>query len=278
MKLCISALAWNIENKNNVYDFLSKKEIKFIEVVPFKISNLGLYDEYNNYIRLKKEWEDFGLKAVSMQSLHFGLNDCSLFNSEPERKKLYDYTLKSIEVASILDIEHIVFGSPKLRIVPECMSYDEANDIALEFFTKLNDEAIKYNVIIGIEPNSKHYGTNFLTNTKDTSEFVKKINLKNVKVNLDLSTIILENETILQSVDLVNSLNYNFHCHISIPYLKNDYVNYKNYLMEYFSKLKTSKVNHYSIETVINNNNEVENINIINEIIDFIKSTEKEII
>ena len=278
MKLCISSLAWDIKNRLNIYKFLSKKEIKFIEILPFKISNLGLYDNYNNYIKLKREWEDFGLQAVSMQSLHFGLNNCSLFNSEIERKNLYEYTLKSIEVASILGIEHIVFGSPKLRIVPECMSYDEANDIALEFFTKLNDEAIKYNVIIGIEPNSKHYGTNFLTNTKDTSEFVKKINLKNVKVNLDLSTIILENETILQSVDLVNSLNYNFHCHISIPYLKNDYVNYKNYLMEYFSKLKTSKVNHYSIETVINNNNEVENINIINEIIDFIKSTEKEII
>ncbi|MBW5396606.1 sugar phosphate isomerase/epimerase [Brachyspira pilosicoli] len=277
MKLCISSLAWNIDNRNKIYDFLSKKEIKFIEIVPFKISNLGLYDEYNNYIKLKKEWEDFGLQAVSMQSLHFGLNNCSLFNSEIERKNLYEYTLKSIEVASILGIEHIVFGSPKLRIIPEGMSNNESNDIALEFFTKLNDEATKYNVLIGIEPNSKYYGTNFLTNTKDTFEFVKKINLKNIKINLDLSTIILENENISQSIDLVNSLNYNFHCHISIPYLKNDYINYKNNLIEYLYKLKTSKVNHCSIETVINNN-EIENINTINEIIDFIKSVEKETI
>ncbi len=277
MKLCISSLAWNIDNRNKIYYFLSKKEIKFIEIVPFKISNLGLYDEYNNYIKLKKEWEDFGLQAVSMQSLHFGLNNCSLFNSEIERKNLYEYTLKSIEVASILGIEHIVFGSPKLRIIPEGMSNNESNDIALEFFTKLNDDAIKYNVVIGIEPNSKNYGTNFLTNTKDTFEFVKKINLKNIKINLDLSTIILENENISQSIDLVNSLNYNFHCHISIPYLKNDYINYKNNLIEYLYKLKTSKVNHCSIETVINNN-EIENINTINEIIDFIKSVEKETI
>lgn len=277
MKLCISSLAWNIDNRNKIYDFLSKKEIKFIEIVPFKISNLGLYDEYNNYIKLKKEWEDFGLQAVSIQSLHFGLNNCSLFNSEIERKNLYEYTLKSIEVASILGIEHIVFGSPKLRIIPEGMSNNESNDIALEFFTKLNDDAIKYNVVIGIEPNSKNYGTNFLTNTKDTFEFVKKINLKNIKINLDLSTIILENENISQSIDLVNSLNYNFHCHISIPYLKNDYINYKNNLIEYLYKLKTSKVNHCSIETVINNN-EIENINTINEIIDFIKSVEKETI
>lgn len=277
MKLCISSLAWDIKNRLNIYKFLSKKEIKFIEIVPFKISNLGLYDEYNNYIKLKKEWEDFGLQAVSMQSLHFGLNNCSLFNSEIERKNLYEYTLKSIEVASILGIEHIVFGSPKLRIIPEGMSNNESNDIALEFFTKLNDDAIKYNVVIGIEPNSKNYGTNFLTNTKDTFEFVKKINLKNIKINLDLSTIILENENISQSIDLVNSLNYNFHCHISIPYLKNDYINYKNNLIEYLYKLKTSKVNHCSIETVINNN-EIENINTINEIIDFIKSVEKETI
>ena len=57
MKLCISSLAWNIENKTKIYNFLSKKEIKFIEIVPFKISNLGLYDEYNNYIKFKSEWE-----------------------------------------------------------------------------------------------------------------------------------------------------------------------------------------------------------------------------
>lgn len=278
MKLCISALAWNIENKNKIYNFLSKKEINFIEIVPFKISNLGLYDSPNNYMNLKREWENFGLKAVSMQSLHFGLNNCSLFNSEIERKNLYEYTLKSIEIASTLGIEHIVFGSPKLRIIPDNMSYDKANDIALEFFTKLNDDAIKYNVVIGLEPNSKEYGTNFLTNTKDTFDFVKKIDLKNIKINLDLSTIILENENIAQSIDLVNSLNYSFHCHISIPYLKNNYADYKNNLIEYFSKLKTSKVNHCSIETVINNNSEIENINIINEIIDFIESIEKETI
>lgn len=278
MKLCISSLAWDIKNRLNIYKFLSKKEIKFIEILPFKISNLGLYDNYNNYIKLKREWEDFGLQAVSMQSLHFGLNNCSLFNSEMERKNLYDYTLKAIEVASILGIKHIVFGSPKLRIVPENMIYNEAYDIAFKFFTKLNDEAIKYNVVIGIEPNSKDYGTNFLTNTKDTFEFVKKINLKNIKINLDLSTIILENENISQSIDLVNSLNYNFHCHISIPYLKNNYIDYKNNLIEYLYKLKTSKVNYCSIETVINNNNEIENINAINEIIDFIKSVEEETI
>ncbi|WP_083771108.1 sugar phosphate isomerase/epimerase family protein [Brachyspira murdochii] len=272
MKLCISALAWNIKNKDKVYNFLSKKGIKFIEIVPFKISKLGLYDEYNNYIKLKREWENFGLQAVSMQSLHFGLSNCSLFNSEIERKKLYEYTLKSIEIASTCGIEHIVFGSPKLRVIPYNMPYDKANDIALEFFTKLNDDAIKYNVVIGLEPNSKEYGTNFLTNTKDTFDFIKKINLKNIKINLDLSTIILENENISQSIDLVNSLNYSFHCHISIPYLKNNYVDYKNNLIEYFSKLKNSRVNHCSIETVINNDSEIENINIINKIIDFIES------
>ena len=159
-----------------------------------------------------------------------------------------------------------------------CDNLANGDQIIIYYSAKLNDEAIKYNVVIGIEPNSKDYGTNFLTNTKDTFEFVKKINLKNIKINLDLSTIILENENISQSIDLVNSLNYNFHCHISIPYLKNNYIDYKNNLIEYLYKLKTSKVNYCSIETVINNNNEIENINAINEIIDFIKSVEEETI
>ena len=51
MNLCISSLAWNLENRNKIYSFLNKKNIKYIEIVPNKISKFGLFDDYKNYIK-----------------------------------------------------------------------------------------------------------------------------------------------------------------------------------------------------------------------------------
>lgn len=272
MNLCISSLAWNLENRNEIYSFLNEQKIKYIEIVPNKISKLGLFDDYKNYLKLKNEWENFDIKAVSMQSLHFGLNNSYLFNSNEERDNLFKYTIKAMEVAKILGIKHLVFGSPKLRIIKDNMSYNDAINIAKDFFYKISEEALKYNVVIGIEPNSKKYDTNFLTNTIDTYNFVKEIDLINIGINLDLSTIILENENLENSIDIVNSLNKPFHSHISIPFLKNNYGDYINILEKYINKLKYSKTNYCSIETVINTCDYEYNIKIIEGIIYTIKN------
>lgn len=271
MDLCISSLAWNLENRCKIYSFLNERKIKYIEIVPNKISKLGLFDNYKNYIKLKNEWENFNIKAVSMQSLHFGLNDCSLFNSHEERNNLFKYTIKAMEIANILGIEHLVFGSPKLRIIRDSMPYNDAINIAKDFFYKISEEASKYNIVVGIEPNSKKYNTNFLTNTIDTYNFVKEINLSNIAINLDLSTIILENENLENSIDIVNSLNKPFHSHISIPFLKNNYDNYIDLLDKYINKLKHSKANYCSIETVIDTIDYEYNKKIIENIISIIK-------
>lgn len=55
MDLCISSLAWNLENKNKIYSFLNDKNIKYIEIVLNKISKFGLFDDYNDKpLELKK--------------------------------------------------------------------------------------------------------------------------------------------------------------------------------------------------------------------------------
>ena len=165
-----------------------------------------------------------------------------------------------------------MFGSPKLRIIKDNMPYNDAVNIAKDFFFKISKEAARYNIIIGIEPNSKQYGTNFLTNTIDTYNFVKEINLNNIGINLDLSTIIFENENLNNSIDIVNSLNKPFHSHISLPFLKNNYEDYSDILEKYINKLKYSKTNYCSIETVINTNDYDDNIKTIESIICLIKN------
>lgn len=249
MKLCISSLAWNIKNRIKIYELLEKNNILHIEVVPNKISNMGLYDSKKNYLNLKKEWEYFNINAVSMQSIHFGLKDLSLFGNSKERDRLFYSTVKAMEISNILEIDHIVFGSPKLRIFPIDMKKERVNDIAIDFFYNLGNMANKYGCILGLEANSKKYGANFITNTYEACNFLKEVNHKNININLDLSTIILENEDICESINMVDSISREeFHSHISVPFLENNYYVYLNDIMLYISKLRDSKAKYCSIE------------------------------
>ena len=55
-----------------------------------------------------------------------------------------------------------------------------------------------------------------------------------------------------------------------MPFLKNNYEDYSDILKKYINKLKYSKANYCSIETVINTNDYEYNIKIIENIISLI--------
>ena len=68
-----------------------------------------------------------------------------------------------------------------------------------------------------MEPNPEIYGTNFLNTTTEAVDFVKKINNQGLKVNVDMGTIIHNNE----SLDVIaNNIDFINHIHISEPYLE----------------------------------------------------------
>lgn len=217
MNLCISNIAWNNEIDEEIYKLMKKFNFTWIEIAPIKtlweIDNINI-EQINEYInKLNYYW----IKPVAMQSILFWKNNIHLFEGASS-KILNDYMLKIIDLAKILNINSIIFGSPKNRIIPKDMQYNKALEIWIKFFKKIWEYAYKNNTNVCIEPNPDIYGWNFLLTTEETLNFVKSIDSKWCKIHIDIWSIIANNENLEDSI--INSLPYATHIHLSQPYLE----------------------------------------------------------
>lgn len=242
MKLCISNLAWDNKDRLSVYALLQTNNVPFIEIVLSKLSSKALNEDIDFYLSCKQEWESFGFRAVSMQSIHFGVEDAFLFGTNEQRTNLLESTKKAIDIASSLEIENLVFGSPKLRIFPE----NGDISIAIEFFTELNNYAEQKNCFLNIEANTSQYGTNFLTTTIEVQDFIRSNRWNNIGMNLDLSTMILEQENISDTISSVRRVR---HAHVSIPFLKTNFNEFRTEIEQYISSYKTACIPSLLAET-----------------------------
>ncbi len=242
MELCISNLAWDNTDRLSVYTLLQNNKVTFIEIVLSKLSSKALNEDIDFYLSCQQEWESFGLRAVSMQSIHFGVEDAFLFGTDEQRANLLESTKKAINIASSLEIKNLVFGSPKLRILPE----NGDDSVAIEFFTELNNYAEQKKCFLNIEANSSQYGTNFLTTTTKVQDFISSNRWNNIWINLDLSTMILEQENISEIISNIKDVR---HAHVSIPFLKTNFNEFRIEIEQYISSYKTACIPSFSAPT-----------------------------
>ena len=262
MNLSISNIAWTPKDRTKVYSFLNQQKVKGIEIAP----KLLLHDIKDIFKLNKKEvakhlkeLRRYDLQIISMQSLLFDAKDCFLFQSIKQRNNFVNHLSKIIKLAKKLGIQNLVFGSPKNRIIPPNMKYIDAEKIAINTFKKIGKIAKQNNVYISIESNPKEYGTNFLNTIHQAHDFVKKVNSKNIKLILDIGSILMnsENKEIHKIIKkCINSIN---HVHISEPYLK--LIQNKNFIKKVISILKKHEYKKWiSIEMRGNNKNNYTNV------------------
>ena len=212
MKVTISNIAWQPEHDAEMYAFLSEKKCTGIEIAPTRIFPENPYSDLEKVAHFRDELQtNYGLKVVSMQSICYGRNE-SIFSSEEERNSLMEYLKQSIDFASILGCENLVFGSPKNRNINE-----NQEGIAIAYFSEIGKYAAQQNTVFAFEPNPVIYGTNFINTTNQALDFVKECNVDGLKVNFDLGTVIFNEENL--SI-LENNLKWINHVHISEPYLE----------------------------------------------------------
>ena len=262
MKFCISNLAWNIHEEVNVLNLL-KRKIKFLEYPP----SLLISDPTSkkDVLKAKTIWKKRKISLYSMQSILFNSNNAYIFGNIKQRQNFYDQVKKKIILAKTLQTKIIVFGSPKNKKTFGKKKYI-LDKLSFEMFKKIALFSEKNKIIFCIEANPKIYGTKYLTHTLDAIKLSKKINNKYLKVNLDLSTIISNNENI--DFLLKNYLHYFAHAQISSPHLIN-LLKYKKDIkifLKKLSKYKYKKVT--SIETLRQSKN---NLKYIRDILKLIK-------
>ena len=213
MKLSISNIAWDNENNKDVYSLMKRYGYTGLEIAPTKIIPESPYD----CLETAKKWstdleQEYEISISSMQSIWFGRGE-KLFGTHEERKVLKEYTKKAIDFANVIGCKNLVFGCPRNRNVESEMS----TDCAIDFFGELGDYAYKNGTVIGMEANPTIYNTNYVNETMQAIELIRKVNSKGFLLNLDLGTIIQNDEDISELTGNVHLIN---HVHISEPGLK----------------------------------------------------------
>jgi len=210
MKLSISNIAWSSEYDYDMYKFLQREGIQGLEIAPTRIFSIGPYEDIVKSISFSNELKlDYGINISSMQSIWYGIKE-NLFNSIEERNFLLDYTKKAIDFAKAIGSKNLVFGCPKNRNMSETAELSEV----INWFKAVGTYAQENNTVFALEPNPSIYGTNFINNTIDAFDMVKRVDCQGFKVNLDVGTMIFNNEDLSDieaNVELIN------HIHISEP-------------------------------------------------------------
>ena len=244
MKLSISNIAWSAENDKAVYAMMNKYGFTGLEIAPTRIFPNEPYGQLD----VAKKWAQnlncvYGFTVPSMQSIWFGKTE-RIFASEEERAILIQYTKQAIDFAETIGCKNLVFGCPRNRTISENMAPTEVYNIAVKFFKELGDYAALHNTVIGMEANPPIYNTNFINTTASALELISSVDSKGFRLNLDVGTMIYNNESVEILADKIHLIN---HVHISEPYLKP--VQKRNLHTDLISMLSNADYNGYiSIE------------------------------
>lgn len=192
-QLSISNIAWDVKDDLKVAQILNKHDVKYIDLAPSKYFKDFKEASITEIKQVKDAWRKQGISIYGMQSLMFGTKDLNLFGGKEKQSFMLDHLSSVCRIGELLDARYLVFGSPKNR---DCsvVEDDKGEDIALDFFYRLGEIAKHYNVTICLEPNPELYGANFLTTTKDTFDFVRKLNHPNIRMQLDTGTMLVNHE------------------------------------------------------------------------------------
>ena len=213
MKMSISNIAWSDNLDNFMYERLSELGVEGLEIAPTRIFSDNPYDRLSEAKEfVERLLGSYGLSIPSMQSIWYGRTE-KIWGSVGEKRQLLEYTKKAIDFASVIHCHNLVFGCPKNRVIPE----NGDVQVAIDFFKELGDYAYANNTCIGMEANPPIYNTNFINTTHEAIELIKRVDSKGFKLNLDVGTMIHNEESIDVLAGNENLIN---HVHISESGLK----------------------------------------------------------
>lgn len=210
MKLSVSNIAWDAMDDQFFYHTLLENGFQGIEIAPTRIIPVNPYEKpdaigaYRNYLL-----HTYGLEISSIQSIYYGRTE-RIFESHQNYEAMLGYTKKVINFASEAGCPNIVFGCPKNRNLSSAEDYPRA----VQFFRIAGDYALSKHTTVSIEANPVIYQTNFINTTTEAVELARNVSSKGFMVNLDLGTIIYNEETLKV---LKESMPFINHIHISEP-------------------------------------------------------------
>lgn len=213
MKLSISNIGWMSEQDASVFTFMKESEFDGLEIAPTRLFAENPYDK----LAEAQKWsqsirQQYGFVISSMQSIWFGRQE-KLFGADAERAILTEYTKKAMDFAKFIGCQNLVFGCPRNRVLPDGADHQ----IGVDFFRTLGEYAARKGTVISMEANPPIYNTNYINDTASALRLVEEVSSDGFKLNLDLGTMIYNDESVDVLIGKVHLIN---HVHISEPGLK----------------------------------------------------------
>lgn len=216
MTLCISNIAWSAEEEAVVADELVRLRIESLEVAPTRVFPDAEAVSREDARRYKSFWLDRGIRIAAFQSMLFDRPDAMIFGSADQRAATLAVLRRYIELAGVMEVGVLVFGSPKNRRVPPEMSQESAHHIAVDFFAELAEVAEKNGAVFCIEPNPPQYECNFIWTAEQGRALVDEVARVGFGLHLDVAGMTLAGENVFTSIVAASPIR---HFHISAPQL-----------------------------------------------------------
>lgn len=263
MKTAISNIAWENYNDLKVLELLKSYNVQGIELAPTKV-----WPGWNNItkqsiLELKTFMNDNGFKIPAMQAILFGKPELQLFDTESHRDFLEHFKLLA-ELAYELETDVLVFGAPKNRKRNQ-LSVMDADDIAIDFFSKVGEIFKNGNTSLVIENNPVEYMCDYMTNVSDVENIVNKVNSENIKVHADSAGIHM---CVGDIADIIKGIKKIAHYHISEPMLNPIH----EQSVDHYKALNALKDIHYNNWISIEMKQTKDEYNDIKKSLDFLKN------
>jgi sugar phosphate isomerase/epimerase len=216
LMISISNIAWEPSLDQDVSNILNDYGIPYIDIAPPKYFKNPSDVQVSEIIKVKNSWLERGIEPIGMQALLFGTQGLNVFGSIEIQEQLLAHLTNICYIGNVLGAKKLVFGSPRNRD-RSLLSDKETLKTAVNFFSCLGDIAKSENVVICLEPNPVCYQANFMTNSLDTAEIVETINHDNIRMQLDIGAMNINDECPKDIIKNVAPLIH--HIHISEPQL-----------------------------------------------------------
>ena len=215
MRVSISNIAWEKDEEPEIAELLQRLGVAAVDVAPGKYFPDVAAASDQDIRKVRNWWEERGISIYGMQSLLFGTKGLNVFGERDSQERLLSHLSHVCRIAEGLGARRLVFGSPRNRD-RSGLSDREAEDVALQFFSRLGDIAQSHGVVITLEPNPVCYGTNWIMTTREAYGFVKKLGNPGIAMQLDTGTVLANTEASETAASVKEAVG---HVHLSEPKL-----------------------------------------------------------
>ena len=236
MKFAVSNIGWAQHDDAGVLGMLRESGVQGIEVAPTKIWPDWKQASFQQAQQYKESMLDNGFEIPAMQAILFGKPELQVFDASTHAEFL-EHTRRVAELANGLGAKVLVFGAPKNKKRGQ-MPYQQAFDMAADFFYKMADICLSQACCIGLEHNPVEYGCDFITNMLDARELVDRVDHQGFKLHIDSAGLHMCGGEITESLGKAGQF---VHYHISEPMLEPVFEG----VVDHMAALKTLKTGGY---------------------------------